>query len=151
MAMKLSGCIEEAEILAEITNPTNLTALQNFGVMSVIVSNRIISLFMVQLLTHPQSRKFYRDIIATNNDLNEKDVLDLDIIKAGDLLIFDENVLKFSCKSEFVQSFYFATDKKMMVIGINKANGDMQFLCDKMDVEEDVVLNKDDELLVIKY
>ncbi len=151
MAMKLSGCIKDTEILAEITNPTNLTALQNFGVMSVIVSNRIISLFMVQLLTHPQSRKFYRDIIATNSNNNEKDIIDLDIVRANEILEFESDELKFSCKSEFVQSFYFATDKKMMVIGINKVNGDMQFLCDKMDEQEDVVINKEDELLLIKY
>ncbi|MBO5774213.1 MAG: hypothetical protein J6R44_05210, partial [Clostridia bacterium] len=103
MTLKLGGCIEDIEILAEITNPTNLTALQNFGVMSVIVSNKIISLFMVQLLTHPQSRKFYRDIISTNGSKNEKDVIDIDIIKASEVINMEKEMV-FKCKSELVQS-----------------------------------------------
>ena len=84
LALKLNGCIDhQTQIFAEISNPANLNSLKNFGIMSVIVSNRIISLFMVQLLTHPGSKKFYRDLISTNDD-NGKDALDLDIVKVGD-------------------------------------------------------------------
>ena len=113
LAFKLNGCIDEStEIFAEITNPANLNSLRNFGVMSVIISNRIISLFMVQLLTHPGSKRFYRDLISTNGE-NESDAIDIDIVKAGDVLEFEEQ-LSFSSKSELVQSFFIASKKTSM-------------------------------------
>lgn len=152
LSFKLNGCLgEDTEIFAEIANPTNLNSLQNFGVMSVIVSNRIISLFMVQLLTHPGSKKFYRDLISTNSE-DGKDAVDLDIVKAGDALLFEEEKMTFSCKSELVQSFYLASEKTAMCIGIKrKTDKDILFLCDRMDKEEPLVLTEEDELILVKY
>ena len=152
LSLKLNRCInEDTEIFAEITNPASLNSLQNFGVMSVIVSNRIISLFMVQLLTHPGSKKFYRDLISTN-EAGGNDAIDLDIEKVENLLEFEGESIAFSCKSELVQSFYFASNKKRMCIGIKyKTKKDVIFLCEKMDEPEDIVLTKEDELVLINY
>ncbi len=152
LSFKLSGCLDNnTEVFAEITNPTNLNSLKNFGIMSVIVSNRIISLFMVQLLTHPGSKKFYRDLISTN-DANGKDALDLDIAKVSDLLEFDTPTLSFQNKSELVQSFYLASHKMRMCIGIKrKDEKDIVFLCNKMDEPCEINLTKDDELILINY
>ncbi|MBR2974560.1 MAG: hypothetical protein IKC47_02315 [Clostridia bacterium] len=152
MALKLSGCMDDnTEIFAEISNPSNLNSLKNFGIMSVIVSNRIISLFMVQLLTHPGSKKFYRDLISTNDD-NGSDSLDLDIVRVGDVLHFDGPSITFDCKSQLVQSIYFASDKQCMCIGV-KYNGssNVLYLCDQMDKAEKLTLRASDELILIKY
>ncbi|MBR5439360.1 MAG: hypothetical protein IKV61_03995 [Clostridia bacterium] len=152
LSFKLNGCIDDrTEIFAEITNPSNLNSLQNFGVMSVIVSNRIISLFMVQLLTHPGSKKFYRDLISTNEE-NSTDSIDLDIVTVSDVLEFNSSFITFSNKSELVQSFYFASNKTAMCIGIkHKSDKDIIFLCDEMDKFEEIKLYKEDELVLIKY
>lgn len=152
LALKVNNCLtNDTEILAEITNPLNLNSLQNFGIMSVIVSNRIISLFMVQLLTHPGSKKFYRDLISTNEN-NDNDGIDLEIVKVSDVLEFEEETISFSCKSELVQSFYFASDKKHMCIGIKlRKDKEILFLCDKMDEQEEIILSKDDELIITSY
>ena len=150
LSFKLNDCIDDnTQIFAEITNPANLNSLRNFGVMSVIVSNRIISLFMVQLLTHPGSKKFYRDLISTNDE-NGNDAIDLDIVKVGDLIEFSGENIEFSCKSELVQSIYFASNKKCMCIGV-KNNGKINFLCDNMDEPNTIVLTKTDELILVRY
>ncbi len=152
LAFKLNGCLDkETEVLAEITNPSNLNPLKNFGVMSVIVSNRIISLFMVQLLTHPGSKKFYRDIISTNDE-NGVDAVDLEIVSAGEVLKFNGENLTFTCKSELVQSFYTASNKTRMCIGVKKQNeSEILFLCDKMDEFEELVITPTDELVLVSY
>lgn len=152
LAFKLNGCLDkETEVLAEITNPSNLNPLKNFGVMSVIVSNRIISLFMVQLLTHPGSKKFYRDIISTNDE-NGVDAVDLEIVSAGEVLKFNGEDLTFICKSELVQSFYTASNKTRMCIGVKKQNeSEILFLCDKMDEVEELVITPTDELVLVSY
>lgn len=152
LSFKLNGCIDkETEIFAEIMNPSNLNSLQNFGIMSVIISNRILSLFMVQLLTHPGSKKFYRDLISTN-DKNSRDSLDLDIVKVSDVLEFDGQSIKFSCKSELVQSFFLASNKSIMCIGLKfEGSKEILYLCDEMDKKEEIILNKNDELILVKY
>ena len=147
---KLGGGIgEETEIYAEILNPTNMQALHNLGVLSVILSNRIISLFMLQLLTHPASKKFYRDLISTN-EVGGDDEMDVEVLKAREVLVFEEEYLSFSCQSELVQSFYLASGKKKMCIGIKNGEG-MRFLCDRMDDEEDLRVYPTDELILITY
>jgi hypothetical protein len=147
---KLGGGVgEDTEIYAEIFNPTNMQALQNLGVMSVILSNRIISLFMLQLLTHPNSKRFYRDLISIN-DQDGNDAIDLEIMHARELFAFDGEKLQFSCQSEFVQSFYLASKKAKMCIGI-KQNGKLRFLCDRMDEPENLCIYPNDELILITY
>ena len=119
--------------------------------MSVIVSNRIISLFMVQLLTHPGSKKFYRDLISTNEE-GGNDAIDLDIVKASDVLEFENETISFSCKSELVQSFYFASNRLSMCIGIKYSNSNkLLFLCDEMDKSIEILLNKNDELVLANF
>ena len=155
LTLKLSGCLDEnTEILAEITNPANLSCLKNFGVVSVIVSNRILSLFMVQLLTHPGSKKFYRDLISTNDD-SGNGAIDLDVVKVSEVLDLEQlgqPTVEFSCKAELVQSFYFASGKTRLCIGVKRTSDpEIAFLCSDMDAEESLVLSADDELIVINY
>ncbi len=152
LTFKLSGCLDDTtEILAEIMNPANLSCLKNFGVMSVIVSNRILSLFMVQLLTHPGSRKFYRDLISTN-ELGGDGAIDLDIVKVSEVLTMEEPTVEFACRAELVQSFYLASNKTRLCIGIKRVDDpEITFLCSDMDKEEQLVLTSDDELILINY
>lgn len=141
---------DETEIFAEIVNPGNLTSLKNLGIISVIVSNKIISLAMIQLLTHPGSKRFYRDMISTNGE-NDEDGVDFELVKAGELFEIKEKLV-FSSKAEMVQVMYQSTNKTLMCIGvIFKNQKEVLFLCDKMDVEEEIVITKDDELVIVEY
>ena len=152
MDLKMGELDKDVAIYAEIFNPSNMQALQNLGVVSVIVSNKIISLFMVQLLTHPTSKKFYRDLISVNA-VDGDDALDIEIVNANEVLIFDGEFIKFSCQSELVQSFYLASNKTKMLIGLKRIGKDekVRFLCDGMDVQEDLIVCPNDELVLISY
>lgn len=151
LALKLGGCInDDIEILAEIVNPSNYNSLKHIGAMSVILSNKIISLFMLQLLTHPTSKEFYRDLISTNDE-NENGV-DLDITKAKQLINFETEEIVFSSKAEFIQSLYYASNKTKMCIGfISKKDNKTTYLCYNTDDKEDIIINKEDDLIVISY
>ena len=105
---------------------------------------------MVQLLTHPGSKRFYRDMISTNGD-DEDDGIDFEIIKASNLFEIEDKLV-FSSKAEMVQVMYNSTNKTMMCIGVIFKNSDeILFLCDKMDEVETIIINKDDELVMVKY
>ena len=152
--LKLNGSIGgDTTIYAEIYNPINIQALRNLGVLSVILSNQIVSRFMIQILTHPKSKRFYRDLISVNDNEGD-DAIDVDIVKAKEVLAFNESELHFSCQSEFVHSFYYASNKKKMCIGIKSAtcgDGKVRFLCDGMDKEEDLIVRPEDDLVLILY
>ena len=150
LSLKLGARLDGVEMISEISNPSNFNSLKNIGVMSVIVSNKIISLFMLQLLTHPKSKKFYVDLISTNGD-SDLDELDLDIIKVDNLLEFEGDTVTFSCKSELVQSLYIASNKTKMCIGIKTEQGEIKYLCDKMDEEIPLVLSKNDSFILVDY
>ena len=74
------------------------------------------------------------------NDIEGKDSLDIDIVKAKEVLVFDGEHLSFSCQSELVQSFYIASNKTKMCIGIKHIgkNEKVRFLCDGMDKPENL-------------
>ena len=150
--LMLNGELDaQTSVYAEVMNPTNTSALQNLGVVSVVVSNKVISLFMVQLLTHPASKKFYRDIISTNDGIGN-DAIDVAVVKAKEVLEFSEDFIEFSCQSELVQSFYIASEKTKMCLGYKKfGEKTLRFLCDGMDKEETIRLCPEDELVLAVY
>ncbi len=152
LSLRLNGTLnKDVEIFVEIINPKNLTALKELGVASAIVTNKIISLYIVQLITHPDSKRFFNDIIMTNSGENAGDI-DFKIVKAKELLQFEQNYLEFSCYSEFVQSFYIASSKSKMCIGIkHDGANEIIYLCDKMDQPNVLKIGSNDELVYVDY
>ena len=150
--LKLNAEFDETtSVYAEVMNPTNTSSLQNLGVVSVVVSSKIISLFMVQLLTHPASKKFYRDLISTNDGVGN-DAIDIAVVKVKEVLELDGDYIEFNSQSELVQSFYIASGKTKMCLGMKKSDtGALRFLCDTMDKEELIKLLPDDELVLAVY
>lgn len=141
----------EIEIYVEIVNLNNVVPIKNLGIASVVLSNKIISLFMLQLLTHQGSRKFFKDILTSNGTEGQ---VDLEIVQAEKVLEFSKDTISFSCYSEAVQSFYFASNKRRMLLGCFPYDApleEIQFFCNKMDEKRDVILRKKDELILISY
>ena len=149
ISLKLNNKIsDDVEINVEITNPNNFQSIKNLGVAKVIITNKIISLFMIQLLTHPQSRKFYNDILTANTDSNNGSI-DVEILSADELFDFEET-LEFSSKTEFVTSFYHISNKSKCIIGYrHSSQNNINFLCENMDIQEKITIYKDTELYIV--
>lgn len=140
---------KNVEICVELVNIDNMVPVRNLGIASVVLTNKIISLFMLQLLTHGGSRKFFKDILLTNADTG---VIDFDIIPAEQLLVFKSDSLAFSCYSEIVQSFFTASNKRKMLIGYYPEGTDGPcFFCNEMDKERTVYIRPNDKLIVASY
>ena len=147
---------EGVEIIAEIVNSSNVIPITNLGVNTVVESTKLVSLFMVQLLTHPESRKFYKDLI-TSNKKGGTDAIDLEILTADTIFLFDNETscYEFNDKAEFVQTFYEATESQFMCIAIklydeiNKTYQNNIYLCDKMDDPYKIKLHAKDKLILV--
>ncbi len=143
------GISKETEIYVELVNIDNMVPIHNLGIVSVILTNKIISLYMLQLLTHAESRRFFRDVLLINSDTSG---IDFEIISADQLLEFDSDKLEFSCYSEAVQSFFIAADKKKMLLGYFSENADeIKFFCDDMDRPRKVQIMPKDKLVIATY
>ena len=105
---------------------------------------------MIQLLTHPESRKFYKDILVPNENLADSRI-DFEIIKANCCLKIDDELV-FNSKTEFVQAFFNSTEGNNMVIGYkNPGDKRITFLASNMDAKERIAIGKDSLLVVTKY
>ncbi len=143
---------EECEILCELVNVNNVAAIKQLGIATVILSNSVIALYMLQLLTHDNSKRFFRDMLQSNGEDNG--LFDIEICKANEIIVFDEPEIKFGCKAELVQSFYNSSNEKKMILGYIPANAlldDIRFLCNDMDLEKDVIIQENDLLILIDY
>lgn len=139
---------KNVEIFVEITNIKNVPAIKNLNIASVILSNKIISLFMLQLLTHPGSSKFFKDVLV---NAQVDDYIDIEVIKASNLLKFDDENISFTSYSEAVHSFYYASNKKRMLLGYFNQNDEILFFSEKMDEKRNLSINPNDNLIVIVY
>ncbi len=141
----------EVEIFVEVVNVDNVTPVKNLGIATVILSNKIISLYMLQLLTHVGSRKFFKDVLLSNAETGE---IDFEINTAKEMLTFEKDTIEFSCYSQAVQSFYKASNKTRMLVGYFPDKNDKSklcFFCDQMDKERNLVIHPTDELITISY
>lgn len=150
LSLKLSHSLDkEVEISIEISNPNNIQSLHNLGITKVIITNKIISLYMIQLLTHENAVKFYQDVITPDTDDNGGSV-DVEIYDSGELLDVSEP-LEFSSKAELIQSFFYSSEKTMMLFAIRNKKSDEEayYLCNNIDKPERIVIDKDTELFIM--
>ena len=150
---KYIGQIGNIEIYIELVNIANVVPIKNIGIESVILTNRIISLYMLQMLSHKEASKFYKDVLQANADDGE---IDFEICTADKTLVFDADngtgELVFSCFAELVQSFYIASDKKKMLVGrFEGENNKVVFFSDNTDEDNLVTIRPSDKLILLKY
>lgn len=150
LSLKLSHKLDEdVEISIEISNPNNIQSLNNLGITKVIVTNKIISLYMIQLLTHENAVKFYQDVITPDTDENDGSV-DVEIYDSAELLDVSKPLV-FNSKAELIQSFYYSSNQTMMLFAIRnkKDNSDAYYLCNDIDKEERIVIDENTELFIM--
>lgn len=137
---------DNLDVYIEILNPANIQATSNFDVTKVLISNRFISLLMIQLLTHPDGINFYKDLITANNEEN-LGAYDIDIYKTSEILDCKQN-LTFSSKAELINAFYYSSDKKCSLIAIVNENEEIKYLCSNLDEEVEITLKPNTVLVV---
>lgn len=139
----------DIKIYSEVLDPINYDSVNNFDIDGVVISNRLVSLLLVQLITHDNGANFYEDFISVDSEENQG-AFDIEIVPAHDILTFDQN-LEFTSKAELVYSFYESTNHQMMLLGISNEINNIYFLCDNMDKKENITINQDTQLVVVKY
>lgn len=147
LALNKEGVQEKANIIAEILDTRNIDCMKDFKVSNTIISNRLISLLINQLLSNEGSNEFYEAILSIDKE-GARDV-DIVIDKADTVLSMDQD-LTFSTRSELVNSFYYSLNKKYMLLGIRRGEENIYFNTN-MDKKEEITIKGDDQLIMIAY
>ena len=139
---------ENLTYITELLDSRNLSSVRDFNIKNTIISNKMMSLLITQLVMNEDSKKFYDKILTTDSLDSNKD-FDIVITKASNMIeIVDE--LSFNDKATLLSTFYNTFDGNNILIGIYK-NDDLILLDDNQDLKEKIILTKDDSFVYFKY
>ena len=110
----------DTEISAELLDQSNKSSLAALNVTNVIISNQMVALYLVQLMTHPNNASFYESILSkkTNYQNNELDIT----VKYVEELIDINEPLEFNSRIDFINSIYEASNHDYIPIGFVGVN-----------------------------
>ena len=138
------------KIIAELLEPDNLRAVEEFNVRNIIISTRIISFLATKLLTDPEAELFYEDVF-THSKTTDDVKFDIWVDSAKCLFDFEgKDKLHFASYTEFVNAAYYGTDKKIMPLGKTEYDGSVTYFCVDMDTTP-LELGEDTPILYVDY
>jgi len=139
---------EDLPFITELLDSRNLNSIKDFNIKNAIISNRIMSLLITQLVLNRDSKKFFNSLLVADTEVGG-DVFDIKISKVSKILDANQD-LKFTSRAELVNTFFYSFNKEGMLIGLIKDNN-IIYLPEHLDNEEIIELNDDDSLIYIKY
>jgi len=132
-------------VIVELLDPTNHNIIGDFNVENTIVSNKLIGLLIAQLAINKENYLFYENLLSLKPDDKEDFEIRIDFVY--DLLNKDE--LSFASRVEFVSSFYYSSDCKLIPIGIIQ-DGAIAYL-PAFPLQEPINLALSDKIIYIQY
>lgn len=139
---------EGITFITELLDSRNLSSVKDFDIHNTIISNKMMSLLICQLVMNEDSRNFFDNLLTV--DLGDRDE-DFDIvISECQKLVKMDGDLKFTSKAELLSSFYQCFKGKNILIGYIHEN-DIHFLDSNQDKQEDIILLKEDSFIYIKH
>ena len=133
--------------ITELLDSRNLNSVKDFKIKNSIISNRMMSLLLVQLALNADSKLFFDGLLTTDTEAGGE-CFDIQIDNAKEMIDMNQD-LHFEKKSDLIQAFYYSNDKKYMLIGIYR-DGKTHFLSNNQDDESIDILDTD-RLVFIKY
>ena len=139
---------ENLTYITELLDSRNLSSVRDFNIKNTIISNKMMSLLITQLVMNQDSKKFYDKILTTDSLDSNKD-FDIVITKVSNMIEIEDE-LSFNDKATLLSTFYNTFDGNNILIGIYK-NDDLILLDDNQDLKEKIILTKDDSFVYFKY
>lgn len=134
--------------ITELLDSRNLSSVKDFNIRNTIVSNKMMSLLITQLVMNEDSKKFFDKILTTDSH-DESDGFDIVISKASNLIEI-ENKLEFDSKAQLLSSFYNCFNGENILIGLYKSD-ELILLDENQDNKEKLIISKDDLFVYFKY
>lgn len=134
--------------ITELLDSRNLSSIQDFNIRNTIISNKMMSLLITQLVLNGNSKKFFEKLLTTDSEVNNDD-FDINVSKVDNLVKIDKELV-FETKAELLQTFYNTFEGKNILIGILKDNKFI-YLNNDQDKKERIILNPNDSFIYFNY
>ena len=139
---------ENITYITELLDSRNLSSVKDFNIKNTIISNKMMSLLITQIVMNADSKKFFERLLATANT-DKIDDFDLLINQASDKIDINENMI-FSSRAELLRTYYNTFNGTEFLIGLIQ-DGKMILLNENQDKEEEIILKSSDSFIYIKY
>ena len=139
---------ENITYITELLDSRNLSSVQDFNIKNTIISNKMMSLLITQLVMNDDSKKFFEKLLTTDSAESNND-FDIAVTKVCNLVKIEKELV-FESKAELLQTFYNTFKGKNILIGILKDN-EYIYLNKEQDKKESIVLKPDDSFIYFKY
>ncbi len=134
--------------ITELLDSRNLSSVQDFNIKNTIISNKMMSLLITQLVMNDDSKKFFEKLLTTDSSDSTSD-FDIAVTKVNNLVKIEDK-LEFESKAELLQTFYNTFDGKNILIGILK-NNEYIYLNKDQDKKEKIIMEPSDSFIYFKY
>ena len=139
---------ENITFITELLDSRNLSSVKDFNIKNTIVSNKMMSLLITQLVMNDDSKKFFDKMLTTDSPDNSND-FDININKVSNMIEIEKDIV-FENKAELLHTFYNTFDGKNILFAIYKKD-ELIFLDDNQDLKESLVISKDDSFVYFNY
>lgn len=139
---------EHLTFITELLDSRNLSSIKDFNIKNTIISNKMMSLLITQLVMNKNSKRFFEKLLTTDSSDSTGD-FDIVVNRVNNLIKIEKELV-FESKAELLHSFYNTFDGKNILIGIIKDN-DYIFLNKDQDKKEKIILNPLDSFIYFKY
>ena len=136
--------------ITELLDSRNLSSVHDFNIQNTIISNRMMSLLLTQIVMNKGSKAFFNHLLSIADARPADDDFDLLIGKASDLLKM-EGEIHFQSKAELLRSFYDAFKGKCILIALILKRDGLTVLCENQDEQTPIILNKEDSFVYFRY
>ena len=139
---------ENITFITELLDSRNLSSVKDFNIKNTIVSNKMMSLLITQLVMNDDSKKFFDKMLTTDSPDNSND-FDININKVSNMIEIEKDIV-FENKAELLHTFYNTFNGKNILFAIYKKD-ELIFLDDNQDLKESLVISKDDSFVYFNY
>ena len=139
---------ESITYITELLDSRNLSSVQDFNIKNTIISNKMMSLLITQLVMNDDSKKFFEKLLTTDSADSISD-FDIAVTKVSNLVKIEKELV-FESKAELLQTFYNTFEGKNILIGIVKDNKYI-YLNKEQDKKEKIILKPEDSFIYFKY
>ena len=139
---------EDITYITELLDSRNLSSVRDFNIQNTIISNKMMSILITQLVLNKNSKRFFEKALTVSSMKKAND-FDIVISEVPQVVKLDEE-MKFESKADLLRTFYNTFEGKRILIGLIR-EGKPIFLSEDQDKKEEIVLKETDAFVYFKY
>ena len=139
---------EDITYITELLDSRNLSSVKDFNIQNTIISNKMMSILITQLVLNKSSKKFFEKALTVSSMKKAND-FDIVISDVKQSIVIKED-MKFESRADLLRTYYNTFEGKRILIGLVQ-NDELVLMSQDQDKIEELVLHENDAFIYFKY